>query len=309
MQGVRAVSTGMGGRIPDRDAAPQIAIGPGRARTVDRRHVRVDFPAMRTHPSPTRRGGRLAIAAGVGALATVVLPATAGAALTAERVSIHSGPAAVRVAVHLGGGTLTGLERRTDTPDPSPGDGRALVRINAAGIRSVAAPLARAGVDVRVVRRGAGSIIAVLDTRPGAFKFVSYDAAAGGRRLDIRLWRATTAAAATIRDDGCLRLVAARGGDRPAVQGLELKPVFEHNVAVSLRVAGAGGRALTVKPFTTRGFRFRPDFSGYLRPGRFAGPVPFTVTARRTVMLDAWVTSAKDGSLECLVQTPVVLSP
>jgi hypothetical protein len=93
------------------------------------------------------------------------------------------------------------------------------------------------------------------------------------------------------------------------VRGLELRPLFEHTVVASLRAEGAGGSTLALNPLTASGFRFRPDFSGYLRPGRFAGPIPVTVTAPLRVMLEAWSTSAKDGSLECLVQTPVLLRP
>lgn len=260
-----------------------------------------------THPSAALRAAGLAAAA-LGAVA-LWWPAEGAGALRADRVGIHPEPAAVRVAVHFSGGTLAATEGRVDAPDPAPGDGRALVRIAAPGIRSAARALSRAGVAVRVVRSGAGPLVVVLRPVTGAAKFVSYETARGGRRLDIRLWRATTSARAAIRDDRCLRLLAVRGGDEPAVRGLELVPVFEHNVAVSLREAGAGGRVLAVRAFTTSGFRFRPDFSGYLRAGRFAGPVPVRVDRPRRVMLEAWVASARDGSLECLVQRPVIIRP
>lgn len=255
--------------------------------------------------SAQRRAGVAAALIAIGALAA---PAAASAALRATHIDLQSRPAAERIVVSFAGGALTGLERQVDTPDPAPGDGRATVRINGRGIRSTAAPVSRGGLSVRIVRR-AGSILAVIDAPKGRFKFVSYRVAGMRKRLVIDLWRATTAPAAAIRSDGCLRLTAWRGGASPAVRGLELRPLFEHTVVTSLRAANAGGATLVLRPRTTTGFRFRPDFSGYAKPGRFAGPLPHSVTTPQRVMLEAWSTSAKDGSLECLVQTPVVLRP
>jgi hypothetical protein len=37
--------------------------------------------------------------------------------------------------------------------------------------------------------------------------------------------------------------------------------------------------------------------------------MPYIVTARHRAMLRAWVTSARDGALECLVQVPVLVRP
>jgi hypothetical protein len=251
---------------------------------------------------------RIALAAaGLGAVAAVLAPA-ASAALTAQSITMRGTAATERVVVAFSGGRLSGLERQVDTPDPGPGDGRATVRVNGRGITSVAPAAARAGVRVRIGRR-AGSIVVLVTAAPGDFKFISYNVSGRRDRLVIDLWRATTSHAAAILDDGCLRLTAWRGGDRPAVQGLELEPLFEHTVVASLRAAGAGESTLALNPLTATGFRFRPDFSGYLRPGRFAGPIPVTVTAPLRVMLEAWSASAKDGSLECLVQTPVLLRP
>jgi hypothetical protein len=100
---------------------------------------------------------------------------------------------------------------------------------------------------------------------------------------------------------------ARRGAAR--VRGLEREPLFEHTVVTSLRAEGAGGSTIALRPRPSAGFRFRPDFSGYSRPGRFGGPLPYSVAAPRRAMLEAWAASAKDGSLQCLVQTPVLLRP
>lgn len=260
---------------------------------------------MSASASAQRRAGAAVAILALGALAA---PAVADAALRATHIDMHGRAAAERIVISFSGGALTGLERQVDTPDPAPGDGKASVRINGARITSTAAPASRGGVSVRIVRRS-GSIIAVIDAAKGRFKFVSYHVAGMRNRLVIDLWRATTAPAAAIRSDGCLRLTAWRGGASPAVRGLELRPLFEHTVVTSLRAANAGGATLVLRPRTTTGFRFRPDFSGFTRPGRFAGPLPHSVATPQRVMLEAWSASAKDGSLECLVQTPVVLRP
>ena len=75
------------------------------------------------------------------------------------------------------------------------------------------------------------------------------------------------------------------------------------------------GRALVVRrsvglrPIIAREGRFTPDFSGYVTPGTWSGTVPHRVTRRQRGALQARVTSARDGSLQCLVQVPVTLAP
>ena len=55
---------------------------------------------------------------------------------------------------------------------------------------------------------------------------------------------------------------------------------------------------------------FLPDFSGYASPGRWGGSMPVPAASHGArAMLEAWSSSAKDGSLECLVQTPVRVAP
>jgi hypothetical protein len=76
-----------------------------------------------------------------------------------------------------------------------------------------------------------------------------------------------------------------------------------------LTLRGAGGVPVAGKPLTATEGVFRPDFSGYAVPGRWGGSMPYSVSSQRRAMLEAWASSAKDGSLLCLVQTPVLLSP
>lgn len=246
------------------------------------------------------------------ALAALWAPRPAAAALTAGTIRIVDRPASVRVVVHFRGGRLTGLGNQVDATDPDISDGRAVVRVNAPGIRTAAPAAGRAGVVVQIARRG-GHIVVLLDDRPGSvgrFKFVSYRTSVPRNVLVIDLWKATTRRAATIRDDGCLRITHWRGGSgRISARGRELEPLFEHGLVLSLRLEGAGGATVALTPVTARAGRFRPDFSGYSVPGRWSGVVRHSVSGPTRAMLEAWSTSAKDGSLECLVQVPVILRP
>lgn len=248
------------------------------------------------------------------AIAAGALPAHASGALTATGVTVAGAPGYDQVVVRFAGGTLTGLERQVDALDPAPGDGRAVVRVNARGITARPATATRAGVTARLVRRP-GNVLLLLDTPSGRSKFVSYHVAGSRTHLVVRLWRATTSPRARRLDDGCLRLTrwSGRGGAR--ARGLELQPLFEHGLVLSLRRADAGERTIAERPLTATEGTFLPDFSGYARPGRWSGQlnvavaVPVGTTPALPAMLEAWSASAKDGSLDCLVQTPVVIRP
>lgn len=248
----------------------------------------------------------------VAGVAALWAPAPAGAALTATSVRIDERPAATRVVIAFRGGRLTGLANQVDTIDPDIGNGRAVIRVNARGIRTTAPARGAGGLVVQVARRS-GHIVALLDERVaarGRFKFVSYRIPGGRRALVVDVWKTDVTRAAAVRDDGCLRLTRWRNGRGVLrVAGLEREPLFEHNVVLSLRIAGAGGATLALKAVTARGGVLRPDFSGYSRPGRFRGLVRYSVAGPTRAMLEAWSASAKDGSLECLVQAPVVLRP
>jgi hypothetical protein len=254
----------------------------------------------------------LAAAAVLLALAAMWAPRPAAAALTADSIRIVNRPASVRAIIHFHGGRLTGLANQVDTIDPDITDGRAVVRVNARGIRTAAPAARRAGVVARVAGRS-GHIVVLLVEHPaaaGRFKFVSYRVSTSRNVLVIDLWKATTRRSATIRDDGCLRITRWGGGSgRTSVRGRELQPLFEHNVVLSLRLEGGGGATVALTPVIAREGTLRPDFSGYSVPGRWRGTLRHSVSGPTRAMLEAWSTSAKDGSLECLVQVPVVLRP
>ncbi len=238
----------------------------------------------------------------------LVLPGLAIAALQVESVRVTSAPATIRVFVQFTGDPpLTGLERQTDTLDPQPLDGRAVVRVNATGIRTGPAPTAAAaaGLQVRISQRP-GNLVILLDSAANRLKFVSYRVSVPRNLLIIDLWRVTTAGAARVLDDRCLRMTRWTSlGARATARGLERVPLFEHGLVLTLR--GAGGAVIAEKPLIATEGTFRPDFSGYSTPGTWRGSMPYSVGTVRRAMLEAWSASAKDGSLDCLVQTPVIL--
>lgn len=243
------------------------------------------------------------------AVAALALAPSAGAALTATDLRVSSNPKVVRVVVEFSGARLTGLERQVDSVDPRVSDGRGLVRVNATGISASASPATGAGVTARVVRRP-GSIVVRVDGAAGRFKFLEYNVSVPRNVLVIDLWKASAARAAQVLDDGCLRLTRWSGQDaRGTARGLELQPLFEHALVLSLRAPGAGGSTLALQAVTATEGTFLPDFSGYSVPGRWSGRTRVVSGAPRRATLEAWATSAKDGALECLVQVPVLLAP
>ncbi len=241
-------------------------------------------------------------------------PASGMGALTATGVTLAGRPAYEQVVVTFGGGTLSGLERQVNALDPDPGDGRAVVRVNGRGITAAPTSAARAGARARLARRP-GNILVLLDAPSRRFSFVSYGVDGSRRHLVIRLWRATVSPAARILDDGCLRLTRWSGRIGATVKGLERTPLFEHSLVVSLRQADGGPDTLFERPVTAAGGTLRPDVSGYSRPGHWDVKLNFSLAPSLEAgpalpaMLQAWSASAKDGSLECLVQTPVVIRP
>jgi len=261
--------------------------------------------------SRNRSRRRLAALAAVTLTSGLAVPATGLGALTATGVALSGRPAYEQVVVTFSGGTLSGLARQVDALDPAIGDGRAVVRVNGRGITAAPVSATRGGVRARLARRP-GSILVLLDAPPGPFKFVSYAVDGSHRHLVVRLWRATTSSAARILDDGCLRLTRWSGHRGATITGLEREPLFEHGLVLSLRRANAGATTVFERPVTAVAGTFRPDFSGYATPGHWSGRLTPTAAAlgpAAPAMLEAWSTSAKDGALECLVQTPVIATP
>jgi immunoglobulin-like protein involved in spore germination len=229
------------------------------------------------------------------ALASLCVAPSAQATVNLTGVSQRVGdhPGFVRVVVTFTDGDLRPFE--ASTLDPSPADGAALLEVAHQGVRAEATPVAALGVRAALTQ-GRDRVRLRLTTAPGRFKYVSYRALARPERLVVDLWKsAPPSAAATVRSDGCLRLLRFQvAPGRLTVSGLELRPLFEHNVVVRLR--DATGRQILVRPLTAAG-------------GRWAGSFRYRVAAGGSGTLEAVSQSARDGSLECLVQMPVTLSP
>lgn len=261
---------------------------------------------LRPHPGPMVV---LALALIATAPATAAVPKA-----PASGLHISQRPAAVRIAIVLPRGTDLGAsETDVEALDAAPLDGRAVVRVTSAGLRVRAADAEGAGVRVRLRPRRNGLVVLVTGQRH-TLKFVSYGRPTG-RRLVIDVWRNTTASAARVLNDGCLRL--SRWSTAPGIataRGRELTPLFEHGLVLSLRREGPGPSTVAQRPLIAAEGVFRADFSGYKIPGRWSGSLAFSLvpapgTTRTRAMLEAWSSSAKDGSLDCLVQVPVILRP
>jgi hypothetical protein len=249
----------------------------------------------------------LAIIAAGAALAGA--PATSlGAGLTAVKTRVSETPTSVRVIVDFAGGApVRALEGQVESPDPSPANGTSSVVVTQPGTRSTARQVQTLGVRVTVTA-GGGRITVKMLSPVRRFLFLDYHTSGDGRHLVIDLIKSTTRASARILNDGCLKLTSWAGGHgRATAKGLELRPLFEHGLALTLR--DGAGRLLGLQPVTAQEGVFLPDFSGYASPGHWSGGVAYTIPQPRRAMLQAWSASARDGSLDCLVQTPVNLRP
>lgn len=256
----------------------------------------------------------VALAVPLGLLAPLGATAVAAPKHSSSILRVAQHPAFTRIVVDVPDGVTLGAgEADIEAMDAAPADGRAVVRATAPGLAVRATDSYRAGVRVRLRARHNGLTVLVTARRQ-SLKFLSYSTARSGTRLVIDLWRNTTARAATILNDGCLRidrwsLVA--GAVR--ARGRELTPLFEHGLVLSLRREGPGRALIAEKPLIATEGTFLPDFSGYAVPGRWSGRLPYALVTpggappRLRAMLEAWSSSAKDGSLDCLVQVPVIL--
>ena len=270
--------------------------------------IRPPMPAVSSLRRAVLRGAILAL-----------LAWPAPAALTAPKhpasgIHISKRPAAVRVAISLPPGTDLGAQTSDiEAPDAAPLDGRAAIRVRAPGLRVRSRNATGAGIRVRLRPRSNGLTV-LVSGRTHTLKFISHGRSSG-RRLVIDVWRNTTAARARILNDGCLKLT--RWATTPGIataRGRELTPLFEHGLVLSLRREGPGRTTIAQTPVTATEGVFRADFSGYRIPGRWNARLPFTPvpapgTNRARAMLEAWSSSARDGSLDCLVQTPVIVRP
>jgi Immunoglobulin-like domain of bacterial spore germination len=235
----------------------------------------------------------LALAALSAALLAPAAPPAAAAPLTATRIRVGEHPGFVRVVVDFSGGRVEAGEVVATDPDPFR-DGVVRLPLTRAGVRTTAAPVQADGVSARV-SQGARRIIVRLGTERRRFKYVGYRALHGPERLAIDLYQsAPPSRAAEVRraPDGCLSLRRFSVSERRVSAGGRERDLFEHSLVVRLR--RADGRVQAERPETAA----RRRWSTRLRYPR---------APRQTGTLEAVAESAKDGTLDCLVQVRVRL--
>jgi hypothetical protein len=225
--------------------------------------------------------------------AALLLPGSATSAgdratvLTATRIRAGSHPAFVRVVVDFSGGAVT--FNTTNATDPNPFDGVARVEVERTGIRSLAAPLNALGVRTTIT--DAGSRLGIrLTASPGRFKYLSITVLHAPERIAIDLWRSVPTVPARFGRPGCLTLTSYSVTSTAVRASGTERDLFEHSFVV--RVRGALGGVAAQRVMTATG-----PWSTTLAVG---GP-------RRLGTLEAVAGSAKDGSLDCLVQVPITL--
>lgn len=224
-----------------------------------------------------------------------VQPAAATVALTAVEGRVGDHPGFVRVVIEFSDGDLSRFDPTLLDAEPWR-DGRTRLELAHRGVRTELAPFTADGVSIRTVQ-GTDRIVVRLSSNARRFKYVSYLVLASPERLVIDLWKARPPAlGAHIRDDGCLRLSSWSVGDRTAgASGRALRQLFEGTLVV--RVRNAAGALLAEKPLIAN------------RKERWQAMLRIAVAKSQPGTLEAVVGSAKDGSLECLVQVRVRLHP
>ena len=235
---------------------------------------------------------RLMAALGAALAAGIVVAPNASAALTAREIRIIDHPGFVRVVVDFTGGRVELGEVVATDPNPFP-DGFVRLPLTRAGVRTTADPVRENGVFARIGQAGGRRITIRLTGAEGRFKYVGYFARHGPERLVVDLFKARPprlAAEIARGRGGCLRLVDhAVSPDRLRASGRE-RDLFEHALVVRLR--RSDGRIHRQKAETAS-------------QGRWSTSFTYPPAPRQSGTLEAVALSAKDGTLDCLVQVRV----
>jgi immunoglobulin-like protein involved in spore germination len=224
-------------------------------------------------------------------LGGAVLAPPASAVLTAREIRVGDHPGFVRVVIDFTGGRVEPGEVVATDPNPFP-DGFVRLPLTRAGVRTTAAPVRDEGVFARIAQ-GSGKITIRLTGADRRFKYVGYFAQHTPERLVLDLYKARppSDAAEILRGrGGCLRLtdhtVTRRHVD---AEGRE-RNLFEHSLVVRLR--RANGQIHRQKAETAFMRRWSTSFD-------------YPAVRRQNGTLEAVALSAKDGTLDCLVQVRV----
>ncbi len=244
-------------------------------------------------PLAARTAWRLLLVSGVACAAALAAQAVAHAvvSLTATGVRIGEHPGFVRAVVDFTDGRLEAGEVMATDRSPF-ADGAVRLRLDHRRVRTEAPRAQAHGVSVRLSQRTHRITIRLAGARR-RFKYVSYSVLRAPERLVIDLWKSApprAAAEVPSAPDRCLTLTRAAVGARTvAASGGELN-LFEHSLVVRLRAAN--GRVLAQRPETAA-------------RGRWSSRFRYPPVRRQAGTLEAVAHSAKDGSLDCLVQRRV----
>jgi len=221
----------------------------------------------------------------------LLAPAAEAAPPTATAIAVTERPGLVRATIAFTGERFLLGEIVASDPDPFD-DGEVRLPLRHPGVRTVAAPVTAEGVTVQNAQQ-ANRISIRLRGTERRFKYVHYRAARSPQRLVVDLYEsAPPGPAAEIRvgEGRCLTLRRAGiEGRRLRAAGRERR-LFEHALAVGLR--GEDGRVEAQRAVQAARGRWRARFRIPELP-------------RQTGTLEAVAFSAKDGTLDCLVQRRV----
>lgn len=216
--------------------------------------------------------------------------------LTALRTRIADHPAFVRVVVDFTDGRLGSNDSEAADPEPF-ADGRVSVDVRHRRIQAQAPARRAHGVRGRITQ-AANRIRVRLSARPGRFKYLDRYQLGGPDRVVLDLYKSRPpAVGAGIRraPDGCLEL-AERSVEPGRIRASGFaRFLFENSFQLVVRDAtGApvGDRTVTVG-----------------ESGRWRRGVRYEVSRAQPGTLEAVAQSARDGALDCLVQTRVRLQP
>jgi hypothetical protein len=210
---------------------------------------------------------RLAFAFGLAVPAAGVLAPQASAALTAREIRIANHPAFVRVVVDFTGGRVQPGEVNATDPNPFP-DGFVRLPLGWPGVRTTADSVRDEGVFARIAQTNNRRITIRMTGTDRRFKYVHYSALRGPERLVLDLYKSRPPmhAAEIVRGRrGCLTL-----------DNLQVTP----------------DRVTADEPETAFTRTWSTDFT-------------YPPATRQAGTLEAVALSAKDGTLDCVVQVRV----
>ena len=229
----------------------------------------------------------LSAAAAYGPTARATVDLTA----TGSRIGAH--PAYVRVVVDFTDGVLADSE--VEALDPRAVDGAVRVRVSHRHVQAQAAPARVAGV-LAVVTGGRDRLDVRASSARRRFKYVQVTTLHAPERLVIDLYRSRPPiSAAEIRTGrrGCLTLTGVTPSHRAFRATGRERDLFEHSFV--LRVRNRAGTVVGRRIMTAQ--------------GHWSTRIGYHVTRRQPGTLEGVAESAKDGSLACIVQARVALSP